>query len=160
MKNEGLLRPSCSSSCNFWKFNPLPFMKASVIQYPNSVDRIPKPAPTMTSLSQCLLFAIRISPVAVAMVYAPTLTHGEMCPYSLDSIVAVIKAVAVCPEGKLCLLLPSGRVTLVVYLSPCTTPVIKVMVIASLIIILPHEDLLGTPAAFKPSMTAAGAICV
>ena len=60
---------------------------------------MPIPAPISTSLSQCLLFAMRIMPVADATVYAPIPIHGLLPPYSLVSIVAVMKAVAVCPEG-------------------------------------------------------------
>ena len=118
------------------------------------------PAPVSTSLNQCLLFAIRINPVAVAMPYAPTPIHGLLCPYSLLSMVAVINAVAVCPEGKECLFEPSGRSTLVVRFNVFTTLPIRMAEKASETIILPHELRLCTLATFIPSIIAAGAYCI
>ena len=63
---------------------------------------VPIPAPTMTSLIQWRLLSCRVTPVAVATAYPPMLYQGLRCPYSLWSMVAVMKAVAVCPEGRSC----------------------------------------------------------
>ena len=54
-------------------------------------------------------------------------------------MVAVIKAVAVCPDGKLWRLLPSGRVTWVLRLRPSTVRPIVPTVNMSLSIMRPHE---------------------
>ena len=114
------------------------------------------PAPTITSAIQCLLFNMRLTPVAVATVYPPMLIHGLICPYSLCSIVAHINAVAVCPDGKERLFEPSGRFSFTVCFSVFTTLAIKAIEKASDTAILPHELRPSTPRAFIPSITAAG----
>ncbi len=120
---------------------------------------MPMPAPVSTSLNQCLLFAILISPVAVATVYALMPIHGLLCPYSFVSIVAVINAVAVCPEGKEWLLEPSGRTICVVLFNVLTTDAIATAENASDTSILFQELRPFTPAAFSPNIKAAGAYC-
>ena len=121
---------------------------------------MPMPAPVKTSLSQCLLLAIRMSPVAVATLYAPMPIHGLLCPYSLLSMVAVINAVAVCPEGNECRFEPSGRSTFVVCFKVFTVASISSAEKASETSSLPHELRLCTPEAFRPSMATAGAYCI
>ena len=60
-----------------------------------------------------------------SVVYAPIPIHGLLCPYSLLNIVAVINAVAVCPDGKECLSEPSRRPTFIVRFSVFTTPPLR-----------------------------------
>ena len=74
-------------------------------------------------------------------------------------MVAVMKAVAVCPEGKEWLFEPSGRVTWVVCLSVLTTLPINKAENASDASMRPHELRLSTPPIFIPSITAAGRYC-
>ena len=96
----------------------------------------------------------------VAMVYPPILYHGLLVrPYSLCSIVAAIKAVAVCPEGNELLPEPSGRGWFTVYLRPLTINAINPAENASETNILPHELRLSTPATFNPNISAMGAYC-
>ena len=61
---------------------------------------MPIAAPAATSVTQCLLFNTLETPVNAAKVYPPMLSHGLRPSYSICSIVAVMNAVAVCPEGK------------------------------------------------------------
>lgn len=75
------------------------------------------------------------------------------------SIVAVMKAVAVCPEGNELRDDPSGRITRQEYLSELTAMAISPTEKASDVSIRPHELRLRTPAAFMPTITAAGAYC-
>ncbi len=75
------------------------------------------------------------------------------------SIVAVIKAVAVCPEGNDRVLEPSGRRTCTLSFSPLVTAAITATEKASDTSILPHEERPRTPAAFSPTITTAGEYC-
>ena len=86
--------------------------------------------------------------------------HGLLCPYSLVSMVAVMKAVAVWPDGNEWLSAPSGRITLVVCFSPFTTPPMMAAEKASDTSMRPHELRPFTPAVFSPSSTAAGTSCM
>src|SRR5690606_33046504 len=66
-----------------------------------------------TSESQCLLFIILKTPVAVATPYPAIPYQIETSLYSCHKNSAPINAVAVCPDGKELYVLPSGRCTLV-----------------------------------------------
>lgn len=80
-------------------------------------------------------------------------------PYSLVSIVAVIKAVAVWPEGNERRLEPSGRSTCSPSLIPLVTAAMMATEKASDTSMRPHDDRLRTPAAFRPTITTAGEYC-
>ena len=137
--------------------SPFSLKMRSARKYPNSVARIPIPAPTMTSLIQWRLLSCRVIPVAVAAAYPPMLYQGLRCPYSLCNMVAVMKAVAVCPEGKEFRAEPSGRFTRQVYLSELTAMAINPVENASETSIRPQELRLWTPQAFSASIAPAGA---
>ena len=115
------------------------------------------PAPAITSVSQWRLLRIRDRPVTAAAVYPPMLSHGSFHPYSLCSIVAVRKAVAVWPDGKELRRLPSGRIRAMEYFIPFTVPAIIAAEKASLTNIRPHSLLPSYPLIFRPSITPAGA---
>ena len=84
--------------------------------YPRSVDMIPRPAPTSTSLIQWRLLSVRMMPVVVAHPYAKTDHHGERVrPYSLCMMVAAVNAVQVWPDGNELAVEPSGRISLAEY---------------------------------------------
>ena len=87
------------------------------------------------------------------------LYHGLRCPYSLWSIVAVMKTVAVCPEGNELRVEPSGRITRNEYFSELTAAAISPTENASETSMRPQELRPLTPKAFMPSITAAGAYC-
>ena len=87
------------------------------------------------------------------------LYQGLRWPYSLWSIVAVMKAVAVCPEGKELRVEPSGRMTRHEYLSELTAMAISPAEKASETSMRPHELRLWTPQAFMATMAPAGAYC-
>ncbi|MDR1338786.1 MAG: hypothetical protein LBK58_01845, partial [Prevotellaceae bacterium] len=57
------------------------------------------PAPASTSLSQCLRFIPRITPVVAATPYPAIPIHGDTSLYSLNRICAPRNAVAVCSAG-------------------------------------------------------------
>ena len=97
--------------------------------------------------------------MVAATEYAPTLYQTLLSPYSLLNIVAVMKAVAVCPDGKELRPERSGRISLTEYFSPLTREAIMAAENASDTSILPHELRLLIPAAFIPTITAAGAYC-
>ncbi|WP_337439553.1 hypothetical protein [Alistipes sp.] len=75
------------------------------------------------------------------------------------SIVAAMKAVAVCPEGKELRVEPSGRITLQEYLSELTAVAISAAEKASETSMRPHKLRLRTPKAFIPNMVAMGRYC-
>ena len=85
------------------------------------------------------------------------LYHGLRWPYSLWSIVAVMKAVAVCPEGKELRDEPSGRITRQEYFNELTPTAIRPAEKASETSMRPHELRPLTPKAFMPTITPAGA---
>ena len=87
------------------------------------------------------------------------LYHGLRCPYSLCSIVAVIKAVAVWPEGNELRVEPSGRITRKEYFSELTAAAISPAEKASETSMRPHELRLSMPQTFIPTSRAAGAYC-
>ena len=120
---------------------------------------MPIAAPATTSLIQCMLFIILDTPVSAATVYPPMLNQGLLQPYSLWSMVAVMKDVAVCPEGNECFP-PFGLSLLTIYLIPLTVTVMIPTEKASDTSIPPHFVRLSYPAAFIPSITAAGAYWV
>lgn len=97
--------------------------------------------------------------VAVAAVYAPKLNHGLLHPYSLCIMVATIKAVAVCPEGKELFELPSGRGLRTVYFMPFTRPAMIAAENASDTSMRPHWVRLSYPDTFIPTIAMAGAYC-
>ena len=74
---------------------------------------IPNEAPTMTSNIQCLLLSTRINPTAVAHEYPKMVYQKLLLLYCKYSIVAIMKAVAVCPDGDDRVSLPSGRNSLI-----------------------------------------------
>src|SRR5690606_15770267 len=106
---------------------PLSLNILSARMYPSSVERMPMPAPASTSDIQCRLFICLPIAVAVEAVYPAMLYRGlRYWPYSLCRKLAFIKELAVCPEGKELLELPSGRSTLAVYLMLFTSaPMIR-----------------------------------
>lgn len=75
------------------------------------------------------------------------------------SIVAIMKAVAVWPEGKELRVDPSGRITRQEYLSELTAMAITPAEKASETSIRPHELRLSTPQAFNPTIATAGMYC-
>ena len=87
-------------------------------------------------------------------------THGLRWPYSLLSMVAVMKAVAVWPEGKEWLSLPSGRSTLDVSLMLSTTLPMMAAESAPDAIMRLHELRLSTPAVLRPIITRPGRNCM
>src|SRR5690349_366203 len=66
--------------------------------------KVPMPAPSTTSLAQCLLWYMRERPTSVAPPYITGATYqvylGHMRCTSLVTAEAAAKAVVVCPEGK------------------------------------------------------------
>ena len=87
------------------------------------------------------------------------LYHGLRWPYSLWSIVAVMKTVAVWPEGKELRDEPSGRITRHEYLSELTAMAISPAEKASETSMRPQELRPRTPQAFRASIAPAGAYC-
>ena len=83
---------------------------------------------------------------------------GLRCPYSLCSMVAVMKAVAVCPEGKEFRAEPSGRFTRQVYLSELTAMAIKPCGECVRDEHPAQELRLWTPQAFSASIAPAGGV--
>ncbi len=88
------------------------------------------------------------------------LYHGlRVMPYSLCSMVAVMKAVAECPDGNEWRFDPSGRITLTVCFRVLTAIAISEAENASETSIRPQELLPCMPPIFSPSMAMAGAYC-
>jgi len=85
------------------------------------------------------------------------LYHGLRWPYYLWSIVAAMKAVAVCPEGKELRDDPSGRITRQEYLSELTPMAMSPAEKASETSMRPHELRPLTPQAFRATIAPAGA---
>ena len=85
------------------------------------------------------------------------LYRGLRWPYSLWSIVAAMKAVAVCPEGKELRDDPSGRITRQEYLSELTPMAMSPAEKASETSMRPHELRPLTPQAFRATIAPAGA---
>ena len=129
------------------------------MKYPNLTEATPMTAPAMTSEAQCLSFMILEMPVAEAIAYPPKLNQGLRQPYSSCNMAAIMKLVAVCPEGKELLEVPSGRGLAAEYFIPLTAIVMMAAENASETAMRPQEVRLSYPPAFNPSSTAAGAYC-
>ena len=87
------------------------------------------------------------------------LNQGLRRPYSLCRIVAAMKAVAACPDGKELRVDPSGRSTCTVYFNVLTVAAISPAAKAFETIMRPHELRLRTPQAFIPQVSARGPYC-
>ena len=103
---------------------------------------------------------MREKPTLVAIAYPPKPIQGYFHPNSFCTRVAVMNAVAVCPDGKALLAEASGRGRHMVYFIPLTSPAVIAEAKAAEVIMLPQVERPCTPQAFISTSAAPGEYCI